>query len=94
MHASTTPVQGAKGRSSPPSTPGSVHRAALVQTDDVDTARDFAGAEPRMPELLADAATRIVVPVTTLPGPDTGEPCEDSFAPETLGHIFTTPLRT
>ncbi|WP_406446354.1 hypothetical protein OHB00_01315 [Streptomyces sp. NBC_00631] len=35
-----------------------------VQADDVDAAREFAGAEPRMPELLVDVATRIVVPVT------------------------------
>ncbi|MEV7817112.1 hypothetical protein AB0P05_41595 [Streptomyces flaveolus] len=41
-----------------------------VQADDADAARALAGAEPRMPELLVDAATRIVVPVTALPGPD------------------------
>ncbi|MEW2290750.1 hypothetical protein [Streptomyces sp. NPDC047841] len=49
-----------------------------VQANDVDAAREFAGAEPRMPELLVDAATRIVVPVTALPGPAAGEPCADT----------------
>lgn len=38
-----------------------------------------------MPELLVDVATRIVVPVTALPGPDAGEPCEDTFALEASG---------
>ncbi|MEU1014026.1 hypothetical protein [Streptomyces sp. NPDC005890] len=33
-----------------------------------------------MPELLADVAARIVVPVTALPGPAAGEPCENTFA--------------
>ncbi|MDN3271197.1 hypothetical protein [Streptomyces sp. MA15] len=46
-----------------------------------------------MPELLADVTTRIVVPVTTLPGPGTGEPCEDTFALEALGRVFVTSLR-
>jgi hypothetical protein len=39
-----------------------------------------------MPELLVDAATRIVVPVTALPGSEAGEPCEDTFALEALGN--------
>ncbi|MEV7130961.1 hypothetical protein [Streptomyces sp. NPDC093260] len=65
-----------------------------VQADDIDAARKFAGAEPRMPELLVDAATRIVVPVTALPGPDAGEPCEDTFALEALGRVFVASLRT
>ncbi|MFJ6686279.1 hypothetical protein [Streptomyces werraensis] len=56
-----------------------------VQADDIDAARAFAGAEPRMPELLVDVAERIVVPVTALPGPEAGEPCEDTFALEALG---------
>lgn len=64
-----------------------------VQGDDVDAAREFAGAEPRMPELLVDVATRIVVPVTALPGPEAGEPCEDTFALEALGRVFVTSLR-
>jgi hypothetical protein len=46
-----------------------------------------------MPELLVDAATRIVVPVTALPGPDAGEPCADTFALEALGRVFVTSLQ-
>ncbi|WP_338930394.1 hypothetical protein WEB32_00235 [Streptomyces netropsis] len=65
-----------------------------VQADDVDAAREFAGAEPRMPEHLVDVAMRIVVPVTALPGPNAGEPCADTFALEALGRIFVTTLRT
>ncbi|MFD0214672.1 hypothetical protein ACFVH9_37745 [Streptomyces hirsutus] len=53
-----------------------------------------AGAEPRMPALLVDVAMRIVVPVTAMPGPDAGEPCEDTFALEALGRVFVTTLRT
>ncbi|MEV5922409.1 hypothetical protein [Streptomyces sp. NRRL S-1314] len=64
-----------------------------VQADDIDAAREFAGAEPQMPELLVDVAERIVVPVTALPGPEAGEPCEDTFAPEALGRVFVTSLR-
>lgn len=63
-----------------------------VQADDVDAARDFADAEPRMPELLVDVAERIVVPVTALPGPEPGEPCADTFALEALGRVFVTSL--
>ncbi|MCF3105352.1 hypothetical protein IPZ58_27710 [Streptomyces roseoverticillatus] len=65
-----------------------------VQADDTEAAREFAGAEPRMPELLVDVAERIVVPITALPGPDAGEPCTDTFALEALGHVFVTALRT
>lgn len=32
-----------------------------------------------MPVLLVNVAERIVVPVTVLPGPDAGEPCEGTF---------------
>lgn len=64
-----------------------------VQADDADAAREFAGAEPRMPELLVDAVTRIVVPVTALPVAEAGEPCEDTFALEALGRVFVTSLR-
>ncbi|MEV0695064.1 hypothetical protein [Streptomyces sp. NPDC050388] len=64
-----------------------------VQADAVDAAREFAGAEPRMPGLLVDVAERIVVPVTTLPGPEAGEPCEDTFALEALGRVFVASLR-
>lgn len=65
-----------------------------VQADDVEAAREFASAEPRMPTLLVDVAMRIVVPITALSGPDTGEPCEDTFALEALGRVFVTSLRT
>ncbi|MFD8251305.1 hypothetical protein [Streptomyces werraensis] len=64
-----------------------------VQADDVNAAREFAGIAPRMPELLVDVATRIVVPVTALPGPEAGEPGEDTFALEALGRVFVTSLR-
>ncbi|MGV9936735.1 hypothetical protein ACWDY4_40365 [Streptomyces olivaceoviridis] len=65
-----------------------------VQADDTGAAREFAGAEPQMPELLVvDAATRIVVPVTALPGPEAGEPYADTFALEALGRVFVTSLR-
>jgi hypothetical protein len=63
-----------------------------VQADDAGAAREFAGAEPQMPELLAAVATRIVVPVTAVPG--TGELCEDTFALEALGRVFVASLRT
>ncbi|MEU9158123.1 hypothetical protein AB0D59_48260 [Streptomyces sp. NPDC048417] len=65
-----------------------------VQANDVEAAREFAGTEPRMPELLVDVAERIVVPVTALPGPEAGEPCADTFALEALGRVFVTSLRT
>ncbi|MYW15069.1 hypothetical protein GT039_05555 [Streptomyces sp. SID2955] len=65
-----------------------------VQADDVKAAREFADAEPRMPELLVDVVERIVVPVTALPGPEAGEPCADTIAPEALGRVFVTSLRT
>lgn len=64
-----------------------------VQADDVDAAREFAGAASRMPELLVDVATQVVVPVTALPGVDAGEPCEDTFALEALGRVLVTSLR-
>ncbi|MDT9682338.1 hypothetical protein RND61_09650 [Streptomyces sp. TRM76323] len=64
-----------------------------VQADDIEAAREFAGAEPQMPELLVDAATRIVVPVTALPDAGAGEPSKDTFALEALGRVFITSLR-
>ncbi|GGU68222.1 hypothetical protein [Streptomyces lavendofoliae] len=64
-----------------------------VQADDIGAAREFASAEPRMPELLVDVSERIVVPVTALPGLEAGEPCEDTFALEALGRVFVTSLR-
>ncbi|MEU0061278.1 hypothetical protein [Streptomyces sp. NPDC006334] len=63
-----------------------------VQADDVDAAREFAGGEPRMPELLVDAVERIVVPHRAA-RPEAGEPCADTFAPEALGCVFVTSLR-
>ncbi|MEU0214505.1 hypothetical protein ABZ281_05040 [Streptomyces sp. NPDC006265] len=66
-----------------------------VQADDVEAAREFAGAEPQMPELLVDVATRIVVPVTAIRamhGIDP-EPVDDSFALEALGRVFVSSLR-
>ncbi|MFI0742736.1 hypothetical protein ACH4PU_32340 [Streptomyces sp. NPDC021100] len=65
-----------------------------VQDGDVGAAHEFAGTEPRMPELLVDAAMRVVVPVTALPGPDAGEPTAETFALEALGRVFVTTLRT
>ncbi|CAM5655676.1 hypothetical protein [Streptomyces canarius] len=83
-----------------PLTPMTPHEAIsafsylrAVQAYDVDAAREFASAEPRMPELLVDVAERIVVPVTALPGPEAGEPCADTFALEALGRVFVTSLR-
>ncbi|MFF5553838.1 hypothetical protein [Streptomyces olivaceoviridis] len=83
-----------------PLTPMTPHEAIsafsylrAVQADDVDAAREFAGTAPRMPELLVDAATRIVVPVTALPGPAAGEPCADTFALKALGRVFVISLR-
>ncbi|MFD4956937.1 hypothetical protein [Streptomyces sp. NPDC058451] len=64
-----------------------------IQADDVEAAREFAGTEPRMPELLVDVAQRIVVPVTALPGPNAGEPSADTFALEALGPVLVTSLR-
>ncbi|MGW1281357.1 hypothetical protein ACWD4V_30960 [Streptomyces tsukubensis] len=69
-----------------------------MQAGDIDTARRTADAdaEPRMPELLADIATRIVLPVTEI-RPMHGidpEPVDDSFALETLGRVFVSSLRS
>ncbi|OKJ26497.1 hypothetical protein [Streptomyces sp. CB01580] len=58
-----------------------------VQTNNINAAREFADAEPRMPEPLVDVAMRIVVPVTALPGPQASEPCQDAL--ETLGRVET-----
>ncbi|MFF9981261.1 hypothetical protein [Streptomyces erythrochromogenes] len=65
-----------------------------VQAGDVEAAREFAGAEPRMAGLLVDAVERIVVPVTALPGPEAGEPTAEMFALEGLGRVLVTSLRT
>ncbi|MFG2878875.1 hypothetical protein ACGFYU_28390 [Streptomyces sp. NPDC048337] len=65
-----------------------------VQASDVEAAREFAGAESRMAELLVDAVERIVVPLTALPGPEAGEPTTEMFALEALGHVLVSTLRT
>ncbi|AXU16785.1 hypothetical protein [Streptomyces clavuligerus] len=62
-----------------------------IHADDTEAARGFATTELRMPELLVDAATRIIIPVTALPG-DGSEPCEDVFALEALGSGLVTAL--
>ncbi|KUN17687.1 hypothetical protein AQJ11_38005 [Streptomyces corchorusii] len=77
----------------PPAAISAFSYLRAVQADNADAAREFASAEPRMPELLVDTATRIVVPVTALPGPEAGEPCADTFALEALGRVFITSLR-
>ncbi|MFF1959842.1 hypothetical protein ACFVWX_23030 [Streptomyces sp. NPDC058220] len=64
-----------------------------LQIEHVEAARESVGAELRMPELLANVTTQIVVPVTALPGPNAGEPCEDTFALEALRRVFVTSLR-
>ncbi|WP_445270407.1 hypothetical protein [Streptomyces sp. DSM 41634] len=65
-----------------------------VQADDVEAAREFAGTEPRMAELLVDVVERIVVPVTALPDPEAGEPSTETFALEALGRVLVASLRT
>jgi hypothetical protein len=65
-----------------------------VQAGDTEAAAGFAAADPRLAAMLVDAAAQIVVPVTALPGPDTGEACEDAFALEALGRVFLTTLHT
>jgi hypothetical protein len=63
-----------------------------VQADDTEAAGEFAAAEPQLAAMLVDVATQIVVPVTALPGPDTGEASADTFALEALGLVFLTTL--
>ncbi|MFD9618124.1 hypothetical protein ACFWB2_12710 [Streptomyces virginiae] len=65
-----------------------------VQAGDLEAAHEFAGAEPRMAELLVDVVERIVVPVTALPGPEAGEPSTETFALEVLGQVLVASLRT
>lgn len=65
-----------------------------VEAGDVEAAAEFAGTQQQMAALLVDVAERIVVPVTALPGPDQGEPSEDTFALEALGRVFLDTLRT
>ena len=64
-----------------------------VEAGDTEAAAGFADADPRMPELLADVAERIVVPITALCGIDP-DPCDDSFALEAVGRVLVVTLRT
>ncbi|MFF0451306.1 hypothetical protein ACFYT4_33880 [Streptomyces sp. NPDC004609] len=57
---------------------------------EIEPAEGDTGLYPRHHASL-DADRR---PVTALPGPDTGEPCEDTFALEALGRVLVTSLRT
>lgn len=79
-----------------PMTPDAVLSAfaylRAVEAGDTEAAADVAGAEPRMPALLADAAERIIVPVTALCGTDP-DPCDHSFALEAVGHVLVATLR-
>ncbi|MFD8938569.1 hypothetical protein ACFV0R_25520 [Streptomyces sp. NPDC059578] len=80
-----------------PMTPDAVTAAfthlRAVRAGDLEAAAALAAAEPRLPALLVDVATRIVVPVTALPGPGR-EACEDTFALEALGRVLLNALRT
>ncbi|KIF05639.1 hypothetical protein PL81_11820 [Streptomyces sp. RSD-27] len=77
----------------PPAAISAFSYLRAVQAQDVEAAREFAGAEPRMAELLVDAVERIVVPVTALPGPEAGEPTAEMFALEALGQVLVATLR-
>ncbi|OIJ95453.1 hypothetical protein [Streptomyces colonosanans] len=80
-----------------PMTPDTVLSAfsylRAVEAGDAEAAAGFASSDPRMPELLADAAERIVVPVTALCGIDP-DPCDDSFALEAVGRVLVATLRS
>ncbi|WP_432040976.1 hypothetical protein [Streptomyces chartreusis] len=80
-----------------PMTPDAVLSAfrylRAVEAGDTGAAAGFASSDPRMPELLADAAERIVVPVTALCGIDP-DPCDDSFALEAVGRVLVATLRS
>ncbi|WP_309050603.1 hypothetical protein [Streptomyces sp.] len=80
-----------------PMTPDAVLSAfgylRALEAGDTEAATRLANADPRMPELLADAAERIVVPITALCGIDP-EPCDDSFALEAVGKVLVTTLRS
>ncbi|WP_331758718.1 hypothetical protein OH787_40865 (plasmid) [Streptomyces sp. NBC_01547] len=80
-----------------PMTPDAVLSAfrylRAVEAGDTEAAAGFAGADPRMPVLLADVAERIVLPITGLCGIDP-EPCDDSFALEAVGRVLAATLRT
>ncbi|MFF5474856.1 hypothetical protein [Streptomyces achromogenes] len=78
-----------------PMTPDAVLSAfgylRAVEAGDTEAAAGLAGADPRMPALLADAAERIIVPVTSLCGTDP-DPCDHSFALEAVGHVLVATL--
>ncbi|MGC4983924.1 hypothetical protein ACLQ18_25345 [Streptomyces sp. DT193] len=80
-----------------PMTPDAVLSAfnylRAVEVGDTEAAARFADADPRMPELLADVAERIVIPITALCGIDP-EPSDDSFTLEAVGRILVATLRT
>ncbi|MFJ2709045.1 hypothetical protein ACIO3R_38475 [Streptomyces sp. NPDC087428] len=80
-----------------PMTPDTVLSAfrylRAVEAGDTEAAAGFADADPRMPELLADVAERIVLPVTALCVIDP-DPCDDSFALAAVGQVLTATLRT
>ncbi|WP_405676334.1 hypothetical protein OG239_41620 [Streptomyces sp. NBC_00868] len=61
-----------------------------VQAVEFEAADEFAGAEPRMAELLVDVLERIVVPVTALAD---DEPCDAAFALEAVGRVLVKSLR-
>ncbi|MFI5942501.1 hypothetical protein ACIBCB_19910 [Streptomyces uncialis] len=81
-----------------PMTPHAVTAAfdhlRAVQAGALEVAAALAAAEPRTSAILVDVATRIVAPVTALPGPDMDAACADTFALEALGHVFLSALRT
>ncbi|MFD6231343.1 hypothetical protein ACFWFZ_31460 [Streptomyces sp. NPDC060232] len=64
-----------------------------IQAVEFEAADEFAGAEPRMAELLVDVLERIVVPVTSLAGPLGDEPCDAGFALEAVGRVLVKSLR-
>lgn len=67
-----------------PMTPDAVMSAfdylQAVEAGATEAAVEFVAVEPRMPAPLVDVAERITVPVIALPGPDAGEPRDDTFA--------------
>ncbi|MFB7852359.1 hypothetical protein ACFC34_35825 [Streptomyces sp. NPDC056053] len=80
-----------------PMTPDAVLSAfgylRAIEAGDTEAAAKYAGNDPRMPELLADAAERIVVPVTALCGIDP-DPCDESFTLEAVGRVLVSTLRS
>ncbi|MDX3538134.1 hypothetical protein PV721_28065 [Streptomyces sp. MB09-01] len=64
-----------------------------VQAGDVEAAREFAGTEPRMAELLVGVVEQLVDVVTALPDPEAGEPSTETFALEALGRVLVASSR-